>query len=118
MNRLALKLHNLSKRKSRIRSKVSGSGDRPRLSIFISNSHIVAQIIDDEKQKTLVHSTSVGQKAVTGTMFDKALWVGSDIAKKAKAAKINQVVLDRNGKLYHGRVKALADAARQGGLKF
>lgn len=105
-------------RKGRIRSKISGTSDRPRLSVFISNVNISAQLIDDEKHSTLAYSTTVGQKKLTGTMTEKAAWIGADIAKQAKAKKVKRVVFDRGGKLYHGRVSALADAARKEGLEF
>ncbi len=118
MNRLAHKFKNLARRKNRVRATVDGTTERPRLSVFVSNLHIVAQIIDDSKQKTLAHSTTVGQKTIKGNMVTKAEWVGTDIAKKAKTAKVTKVVFDRGGKLYHGRVKALADAARKEGLDF
>lgn len=111
------KLRNRAQRKQRIRSKVSGTAARPRLSVTISNLHVSAQIIDDEASKTLVAVSTVGTKQ-TGSLSDKAAWAGAEIAKKAKAAKIKAVVFDRNGKLYHGRVKALADAARKEGLEF
>ncbi|MDB5184531.1 MAG: rplR [Candidatus Saccharibacteria bacterium] len=117
MNILAKKLQNRTLRKARIRSVVSGTAERPRLSVFISNLHVTAQLIDDTNGKTLAYVTTVGQKA-TGTMTEKATKVGEDIAKKAKALKITTVVFDRNGKLYHGRVAALADAARKAGLEF
>ena len=118
MNNLRHKLQNLSRRKRRVRSTVSGTTERPRLSVHVSNTHITAQIIDDTKHTTLAYATTVGQKAVTGTMTARAEWVGAEIAKKAKAAKVKQVVFDRGGRLYHGRIKALADAARQSGLEF
>ena len=118
MNRLQLKTETLARRKHRVRSIVSGTPQRPRLSVHISNKHVVAQIIDDTTHKTLAHSTTVGQKAATGTMTERAAWVGSDIAKKAKAKKVKRVVFDRNGRIYHGRVRAVADAAREGGLEF
>ncbi len=118
MERLQKKVQNLAHRKHRVRAKVSGSTERPRLSVFISNTHVTAQIIDDSKQKTLVYVSSVGNKAATGNMTEKATVIGSEIAKKAKAAKVSKVVFDRNGRLYHGRIKALADAARAGGLTF
>jgi len=88
------------------------------LSVFVSNVHITAQIIDDSTHKTLIYVTTVGQKSLKGTMTEKAEWVGTEIAKKAKSSKINKVVLDRGGKLYHGRVAKLADAARKEGLEF
>lgn len=118
MNILAKKLHNRRQRQARIRSKVSGSAERPRLTLYISNFHVSAQIIDDTTGKTLAAVTSVGQKAATGSLSAKATWAGMEIAKKAKAAKVTTVVFDRNGRGYHGRVKALAEAARAGGLVF
>ncbi len=117
MNRLKLKLQNLKQRKNRVRATVSGTSERPRLSVFISNRHVAAQIIDDSTHKTLAHATTSGSK-LTGTMTEKAAAVGEQIAKKAKAAKIDKVVFDRNGRLYHGRMQALADAARKNGLEF
>jgi large subunit ribosomal protein L18 len=117
MENIAHKLGNKLQRKARIRSTVSGTKDRPRLSIFISNRHVNAQIIDDDKGKTLAYVTTVGQK-ISGTMSERAAWVGTEIAKKAKTAKIKHVVFDRGGKLYHGRAAALADAARKSGLEF
>lgn len=117
MNRLTHKLHNLRQRKARVRSTVIGTSERPRLSVFISNRHITAQIIDDSKHKTLVHVSTNGQNS-TGTMTEKAEAIGADIAKKAKTAKISKIVFDRGGRIYHGRVKALADAARKNGLEF
>lgn len=117
MNRISHAIDNLARRKYRVRAVVSGTSERPRLSVFVSNRHITAQIVDDTKHKTLTYSTTVGQK-MTGTMTERAAQIGTEIAKKAKTAKINKVVFDRNGRLYHGRVKALADAAREGGLEF
>jgi len=118
MNQLAHKLHKLTQRKGRIRSVVSGTTARPRLTVHISARHISAQVIDDTKHATLAAATTVGQKAATGTMTARAEWIGTEIAKKAQAAKIKKIVFDRNGRLYHGRVKALADAARAQGLEF
>ncbi|MBI3624420.1 50S ribosomal protein L18 [Candidatus Saccharibacteria bacterium] len=118
MNRLNHKMANLAQRKRRIRKLVSGTSQRPRLSVFVSNHHVVAQIIDDTSHITLAYASTVSQKTLSGTMTERAAAIGAQIADKAKAAKIKQVVLDRNGKLYHGRVKALADAARQAGLEF
>ena len=117
MANLAKKLQNLTLRKNRVRAKVTGTADRPRLTVFISNKHISAQIIDDAKSVTVVSSTTVGTKQ-TGNMTEQAAFVGSDIAKKAKKAKINSVVFDRNGRQYAGRLAALADAARKEGLEF
>lgn len=118
MNTLAKKLQNRKLRKARVRSKVSGTAQIPRLSVFISNAHITAQLIDDTTHKTLGYVSTVGSKDAKGTMTDKATWVGTEIGKQAKAAKIKKVVFDRGSKLYHGRVAALADAARKSGLEF
>jgi large subunit ribosomal protein L18 len=115
---LAHKLHNRAHRKARIRSVVIGSSTRPRLSVFISNLHVTAQLIDDTAHKTVGYATTVGQKAATGSLTAKAEWVGAEIAKQAKAAKVKHVVFDRGGKRYHGRVAALAEAARKEGLEF
>lgn len=118
MSDLAHKLKNRALRKNRIRATVSGTAERPRLSAYISNTNVSAQIIDDTTHNTLVAVTTVGSKAAKGTMTEKAAWVGAEIATKAKAAKISQVVFDRSGRKYHGRIKALADAAREKGLEF
>jgi large subunit ribosomal protein L18 len=118
MNNLQKKSQNLAQRKRRVRAKVVGSSERPRLSVAISNLHVSAQIIDDSTHKTLLAVTTVGQKNLNGTLTEKAVWIGGEIAKKAKAKKITLVVFDRNGRQYHGRVKALAEAARAGGLEF
>lgn len=105
-------------RHGRIRTKISGTNAIPRLSIFRSLKNISAQIIDDEKGITLasVSSSDKDLKIKNGSNIDAAKIVGSEIAKKAKKAKISKVVFDRSGYLYHGRVKALADAARENGL--
>jgi large subunit ribosomal protein L18 len=106
--------------KRRVRKIVSGTTERPRLSVFRSNKQISVQIIDDVTGKTLV-STSSLCKALEGkkvTKTEQAVHVGTAIAEKAKTAGIESVVFDRNGYLYHGRVKALAEAARNAGLKF
>ena len=118
MNRLTSKVQNLARRKHRIRAIVSGTTERPRLTVSISNMHVTAQIIDDTKHLTVAYVSTIGNKTATGTMTERATWVGTEIAKKAKAAKVRSVVFDRNGRLYHGRIKALADAARAGGLEF
>lgn len=117
MSNLAKKLLNKSLRKNRVRAKVSGTAERPRLSVTISNKHVSAQLIDDVTQHTIAAATTVGT-AAKGTMTELAEKVGTDIAKKAKKAKINAVVFDRNGRQYAGRLKALADAARKEGLEF
>ncbi len=119
MERLEKKVKNLKRRKYRVRARVTGTTERPRLTVFISNLHVTAQIVDDSKSKTIVYVTSVDKKtAAGGTMTERAAVIGTEIAKKAKAAKVTNVVFDRNGRLYHGRIKALADAARAGGLEF
>lgn len=114
---LAKKLLNKSLRKNRVRAKVSGTAERPRLTVTISNKHISAQLIDDVAQHTLAAATTVGTKQ-TGTFSEQAAAIGTDIAKKAKKAKINTVVFDRNGRQYAGRLDALAGAARKEGLEF
>lgn len=118
MNRLTSKVRNLARRKNRVRATITGTAERPRMSVRVSNKHVIAQLIDDTSHSTIAYASTVGQKAVTGTMTEKSVWVGQQIAKQAKAAKVNKIVFDRNGRLYHGRVKALADAARAAGLEF
>lgn len=119
MSRLTSKFDNANRRKNRVRAVVRGSSERPRLSVHISNRHVSAQIIDDSKHVTLVSvSTAVKAKTVTGTLTEQAAWIGSEIAKKAKAKKLKKVAFDRGSQLYHGRVKALAEAARAEGLEF
>lgn len=117
MSRLKDKTANLERRKQRIRAKLNGTAKRPRLTVTISNMHVSAQLIDDTSHKTIVQATTVGGK-ITGTMTEKAISIGTEIAKKAKAVKITGVIFDRNGRLYHGRIKALAEAARAEGLVF
>ncbi len=105
--------------KKRIRRTVTGNAAKPRLSVFRSNKEIYAQLIDDLSGKTLGSATSLGDKSAHGgSKMDQAAVVGKKIAEVAKFAKIDTVVFDRGGYLYHGRVKALADAARENGLKF
>ena len=118
MSKFSHTLHNKLMRRHRVRATVTGSAERPRLSVHVSNLHVTAQIIDDVAQNTLAYASTIGAKATTGTMTEQAAWVGTEIAKKAKAKKITAVVFDRGSKLYHGRVKALADAARNAGLEF
>ena len=118
MNSLATKLKNRMQRKNRIRSTVSGTAERPRLSVFISSRHVSAQLIDDTAHKTLAAVSTIGSKAAKGTLTEKAAWVGAEIAAKAKTAKVSQVVFDRGGRQFHGRVEALANAAREKGLEF
>ncbi len=107
-------------RHERIRKKISGTSAIPRLSVFKSLTNISVQIIDDEKGITLVSASSIDKdlKIKNGSNIEAAKIVGAEIAKKAKKAKISKVVFDRSGYLYHGRVKALADAARENGLNF
>lgn len=107
---------NRLKRKIRIRKKVAGTAERPRLSVFRSGKHIYAQLIDDVSGKTLVASSSLKLSSQAGKDLAKA--VGADLAKQATEKSLSQVVFDRGGFIYHGRVKALADSAREAGLKF
>ena len=106
------------RRHARVRRKISGTSECPRLCLYRSNKNIEAQIIDDLKGVTLVASSSMSLKLENGSNVEAAKLVGADIAKKAKAKKINKVVFDRSGYIYHGRVQALAEAAREGGLEF
>ncbi len=106
------------RRHARIRKSISGTTEMPRLNVFRSNNGIYVQVIDDETGKTLVSSSSVELKIKNGGNIEAAQKVGADIAKKCKDAKIKTVVFDRGGYLYHGRVEALADAARENGLEF
>lgn len=117
MSNLSKKLLNKSLRKNRVRAKVTGTAERPRLTVTISNMHVSAQIIDDVAAKTLAASTTVGSKQ-TGTITEQATFVGTEVAKKAKKAGITRIVFDRNGRQYAGRLHALADAARKEGLEF
>lgn len=105
------------RRKARVRARIEGTSERPRLSVFRSNANIYAQIIDDKEGKTIVASSDL-KMAQSGTKTDMAVKVGEDIAKKALESNVNNVVFDRNGFEYHGRVKALAEAARKAGLEF
>ncbi|MCX7728437.1 MAG: 50S ribosomal protein L18 [Bacteroidia bacterium] len=106
--------------KYRIRKKLKGTTERPRLCIFRSNKEIYAQIIDDVSKRTLVAASSMDKsfKNFKGTKIEKSIAVGKLIAERAQQKGIQSVVFDRNGFLYHGRVKALADAAREAGLNF
>lgn len=108
-------LSNRDRIKNRIRSKVKGSEERPRLTVFKSNKFTYAQIIDDNQGKTLVEANSANMKA---KKMDAAIEIGKEIAKKAKAVNITKVVFDRNGYKYTGRILALAEAAREAGLEF
>ncbi|MFO7728457.1 MAG: 50S ribosomal protein L18 [Desulfonatronovibrio sp.] len=107
-----------TKRKFRIRKKLSGSQSRPRLVVFRSNKHIYAQIINDESANTLVSFSSQNMEGESKLNLETAKNVGKMIAERAISKNINSVVFDRNGYFYHGRIKALADGAREMGLKF
>jgi len=111
-----------NKRRRRIRKKIVGTSQTPRLSVFRSLKHIYAQIIDDGKGITLVaastQSPELKESLPTGGNLNAAWQVGGLIARKAKESQVESVVFDRGGNLYHGRIKALAEAAREGGLKF
>ncbi|HWT55589.1 MAG TPA: 50S ribosomal protein L18 [Candidatus Microsaccharimonas sp.] len=117
MSKLTTKQANSLQRANRVRTAVTGTTQRPRLSVHVSNLHVSVQIINDETHQTLAAVSTVGQK-ISGTMTEKATWAGTEIAKKAKTVKVTKVVFDRGSKLYHGRVQALADAARKEGLEF
>ena len=106
------------RRHRRVRGKVSGTADRPRLVVFRSNKGIFAQLVDDEAGRTLASASWLGQRSFKGTKTEQAAAVGKTLAAEAKKAGIESVVFDRGGYLYHGRVKALADGAREGGLEF
>jgi len=112
----------LSKRSRRVRLRIVGLSSRPRLSVFRSNAHIYAQIIDDVEGKTLVSASTcdpgLKDKIKSGGSIEAAKIVGQTIAERAKALPVELVVFDRGGRLFHGRVKALAEAARSAGLKF
>ncbi len=110
------KIDRRNKIKARIRGRISGTAARPRMTVFRSNKQIYVQLIDDLAGKTLVATSSKGIE--NGNKTEIAAIVGENIAKKALEAGITEVVFDRNGYLFHGRVKSLADAARKGGLKF
>ncbi|MDP9047696.1 MAG: 50S ribosomal protein L18 [Bacteroidota bacterium] len=114
------KLSRRDRIKMGIRKRLSGSSVRPRLSVYRSNKGIYAQIIDDVSGKTIVSASSLSKdfNAEKGTKIDQSVAVGKLVAEKAIAAGIKDVVFDRNGYLYHGRVKSLADGAREGGLNF
>jgi large subunit ribosomal protein L18 len=119
---MAMRIVGRERRKLRIRRKINGTSDRPRLTVFRSTKHIYAQVVDDVSGNTVAHASTLS-KDVRGNVgeankTDAAKLVGHAIASALKAKGINKVVFDRNGYLYHGRVRALADAAREAGLKF
>jgi large subunit ribosomal protein L18 len=120
MNRIELKEHKRQRRKKGIRKRVMGVPDRPRLSVFRSAKHIYAQVIDDLSGRTLASASTVDKdnKVDKGGNCKAAEQVGVTIAQRARSAGVEAIVFDRNGFRYHGRIKALADAARKGGLKF
>ena len=123
---MASQLEGRERRKLRIRKRISGNVERPRLSVFRSAKHIYAQVVDDTTGKTLAHASTLskelkGKLGSTEKPMDKtaeAKAVGKLIGEVCKAKKIDKVVFDRNGFIYHGRIKALADAAREAGLSF
>lgn len=104
----------------RIRKKIAGTSERPRLAVHFSNTHVYAQVIDDDSGKTLISASTVEKGSSKGASANgsRAAEIGKKIAEKAKSAKIEEVVFDRGGFVFHGKVKALADAAREGGLQF
>ncbi len=113
------KLSRRERIKKGIRKNLTGTAERPRLSVFRSNKGIYAQIIDDTTGKTLAAASSISKDfAATGTKVEQSKAVGKLVAEKATAAGVSKVVFDRNGYLYHGRVKSLAEGAREGGLDF
>lgn len=123
MNRTALKAERMVRRKRRSRGNIVGSPERLRLAVFRSLNHIYAQIIDDVAARTVVSASTIDKDVkakITGEMTktDESRLVGSVLAERAKAAKVSKVAFDRGGFLYHGRVKALAEAARENGLDF
>ena len=115
-NKKSKKILDLLRRKVRIRAKISGTSDRPRLSVFRSNKHIYAQLTDDQKSCTLCSASDI--KINKGKKTEKAAQVGEQIAELALKKKLNSCVFDRAGYAYHGRVKSLAEGARKKGLKF
>jgi large subunit ribosomal protein L18 len=119
---MAMQVVGRERRRLRIRRKISGTGERPRLSVFRSAKHIYAQVVDDAAGATVAHASTLSRSTREtigeSTKLDAAKQVGHAIAKLLLAKGIDKVVFDRSGYLYHGRVRALADAAREAGLKF
>lgn len=119
MDKLKAKKAKLERRQRRVRAKISGTAERPRLRVTRSNANIYAQVIDDIAANTIVSASSLDKEiTANGGNKEGAEEVGKLVAKRALEAGITEVVFDRGGNLYHGRVKALADGAREGGLKF
>ena len=120
MTRAGAKQRLRSRRHFRVRKKVTGTADRPRLAVFRSNKHVVAQVIDDSSGRTLAAASTLEKDLRSGATGNKqaATSVGRLVAERAKAAGVSRVVFDRGGNLYHGRVAAVADAAREAGLEF
>lgn len=123
MNTKDLKLKRKLRRKRSIASKIRGTAERPRLSVFKSNTNIFCQIIDDDNQKTIVSASSIDKdirQSINAEMKPKDVsqYVGKIVAERAKEKNITRIIFDRNGNIYTGRIKALADAAREGGLEF
>jgi large subunit ribosomal protein L18 len=118
MDAQKLKHHRQERRANRVRSKITGTADRPRLSVFRSSKHIYAQLIDDMNGVTLAAASSAGKDTKYGGNVKAAAAVGQKLAEAAKAKGISKAAFDRGHYRYHGRVKALADAARKGGLQF
>lgn len=118
----AAKVRQLERRRQRVRQRVFGTSERPRLNVFRSRAHIYAQIIDDIKGQTLAAASSLDKSLRTSLKstgsIEAAKAVGKLLADRAKVAKVSAVVFDRGGRMYHGRIKALAEASREGGLKF
>jgi large subunit ribosomal protein L18 len=107
-----------AKRHNRVRARVKGTMERPRLNVFRSLNHIYVQVVDDNQGRTLVAASTLDKEVSDAPKMEQAQAVGKLVAERAKAAGITKVVFDRGGYLYHGRIKALADSAREGGLDF
>ncbi|MFP5298390.1 MAG: 50S ribosomal protein L18 [Actinomycetota bacterium] len=118
MTATAQKVDSRIRRHRRVRKKVIGTAERPRLAVFRSNRHIYAQVIDDVAGRTLASSSTLDESITGKDPKEKAKAVGQAVAEKAKAAGVAKVTFDRGGFMYHGRVAALADGAREGGLEF
>ena len=116
MNKNSEKKLNKSRRHARIRAKIAGTASRPRIAVFKSNQYIYAQVVDDESGKTLLSVSDV--KAKGGKKAEKALGLGESLAAKMKEKGLTEAVFDRGGFKFHGRVKAIADGLRKGGIKF